>query len=136
MPHMNFVLQYGTLVVGSVVEAFQSDDTWFGKFLPAPPLDNESALNLRILAFIAFCRDWHSRLGAGLEPNATEFESFRDILASGLWHAVGSDGAVHAIAEAPAFIGTDISWRLMSKSIGACGSSHLVAPSSLTSQSS
>jgi hypothetical protein len=112
MPRMNFVLQYGTIVVGSVVEAFQSDDTWFGKFLPRPPPQSNSALHLRLLTFIAFCRDWHSRLASGLEPNATEFDSFRDILASGLWQAVGSDGAIRAIREAPVFIGADISWRL------------------------
>jgi len=105
---MNFLLQYGPLAVGSVVDAFESDDTWFGVFQPAPA---DSPLNSRIQAFVAFSKEWHSRLEAGLDPCASEFDSFRDVLKSGLWHAIASDGSVHGISEAPVFVGTEISWR-------------------------
>ena len=108
---MNFLLQYGTLVVGSVSDAFESEGTWFGEFQPTHSGHHNSVLEIRIRAFITFCQEWHSRLESGQDPSAAEFDSFHDALTSGLWYAVAPDGVVHRITEAPVFVGSEISWR-------------------------
>jgi hypothetical protein len=111
---MNIILRFATVDVGSVVEAFQSDGTWFGKFFPTPAIPNVSATELRVRSFIAFCQDWHLRLASGIEPSVTEFDSFQDLTASGLWAFVASGGEIQAIAEAPVFVDAEVSWRIAS----------------------
>lgn len=103
-------LFYGHLVVGTIEEAFVSDGTWFGEFLPEPQAGREQA-GIRVSEFIKFCQDWHDRLAKGADPDATEFEQFADLISSGLWHVRTTDGSDQAIVEAPVFTGTEITWR-------------------------
>jgi hypothetical protein len=108
---MDLWLHYGSVAVGRVTDPFWSDDTWFGVFQAAPIADDAPTLDLHIRAFISFYRDWHARLESGLNPSATEFDTFSDLLTSGQWHAISVDGLIHRINEAPAFVGDQGPWR-------------------------
>jgi hypothetical protein len=110
---MNFKLKYGDIELGDIAEAFVSDETWYGTF-HLYHVKKCSDMECRLIEFITFCKDWHNRLGTGKEYDASEFDSYKDILSSGLWAAIPvtlSDGTVHQIYEAPVFVEDEISWR-------------------------
>jgi hypothetical protein len=103
-------LLYGEVVVGTIDGAFVSDGSWFGDFLQEPVIDGDRVI-IRVAEFIEFCKEWHERLAAGADADASEFEQFADLLSSGSWHMRAIDGSDRAIVEAPVFIGNEITWR-------------------------
>jgi hypothetical protein len=110
---MNFKLQYDDIEVGDIADAFVSDETWHGTF-HLSILTECSEIECRLMEFITFCKEWHNRLKQDQEYDASEFDSYKDVLCSGLWVAVPVtpyNGAVHQINEAPVFVGDEISWR-------------------------
>jgi hypothetical protein len=110
---MNFKLKYGDIELGDIENAFVSDETWYGEF-HLSLLNGRKDIECRLLEFITFCKEWHTRQCKGQEPDSSEFDSFSDILSSGLWVAVPatpSDGTIHEISEAPVFDDNEISWR-------------------------
>jgi hypothetical protein len=110
---MNFKLKYDDIELGEIADAFVSDETWSGTF-HLYFVNRCSEVECRLIEFITFCKEWHNRLRTGQEYNASEFDSFKDVLCSGLWVAVPvtpSDGTAHQIDEAPVFVDDEISWR-------------------------
>ena len=110
---MNLKLKYGDIELGVIKDAFESDDTWFGTF-QLSLLKGGTEIEFRLIEFITFCKEWHTRLSTEQEYDASEFDSFKDILCSGLWMAVlvlTLDGVIHQIHEAPVFVDDKISWR-------------------------
>ena len=106
-----FDLVYGSLTVGHIKNAFLSDLTWYGLFqsLLRP---TDSTLAGRILNFIDFTKQWNERVRRGQVADPTEFDQFGDIVKSGSWHVVNSQGIKIPILDAPVFFEVgDISWQ-------------------------
>jgi hypothetical protein len=103
-------LGYGDIPVGSVEDAFYSDDTWCGDFTMAPT-PASGPLEERIREFEQFSQSWHRRLEESDDAEAVEFERFNDLISSGLWHAEPAAGTALRISEAPIFMEGEVSWR-------------------------
>ena len=109
----DLTLRYGTIVVGQIRNALCDQRTWFGDFeqLLDPA---ESPLARRLIAYIAFCREWHERLDADPQggPDAAEFDQYSDVVYSGLWTTDAHDGTHASVIHAPVFSGEmDVTWR-------------------------
>ena len=106
-------LSYGTTRVGYIHDAFEPDATWFGPFVRAISPDDGS-LARSLLEFIEFCEGWNERtIDNPTPPDASEFDSFSDLLTSGLWTTTSPDGAVRRIREAPVFFkGDEVTWSV------------------------
>lgn len=111
--NMQFSLWFNDHFVGDVRDCFLSDGVWYGKFAAenqAPP----SAVSQRLAAFVSFCESWNEQLRAESEAaDASQFESFSDVVHSGNWFATDQDGTTTvAIEDAPMFFaGNEISFR-------------------------
>lgn len=97
-------LRYGPDIVGTVQGVFYSDSTWYGVFRLAIDAPQD------IRDFVAFSEEWHDRLKAGMPHSAGEFDAYREVYASPLWHVRGPDGIDHPVSM-PAFIEGEITWR-------------------------
>jgi hypothetical protein len=106
---MSLELRYGDVVVGEISEPFLSDDTGYGRFHPRP-VSAHDPLGRRVREFITFCEGWHARLKAGADPDASEFDAYREVWDSSSWHTVASDGSVNRIGG-PVFVGGEVTWR-------------------------
>jgi hypothetical protein len=96
-------LLFKSSVVGRIKDTFLSDMTWYGVFIPADEMPNP------VRDFIVFCKSWHDRLKKGYPHSAEEFDSYRDILASGLWQTRGPEGQSEFINDI-VFVEDDVSW--------------------------
>lgn len=90
-------------LVGTVRDAYFSDNTWFGEFEPAATLYSDPLLQ-RIRDYYEFSKSWHERFHAGAEPAPAEFRAFRSVTESKKWRAdaivLGESIELHG---APAF---------------------------------
>jgi hypothetical protein len=101
---MDLQLYYGPLLVGDLTEVFEHQGTWFGTFRPAFSAPR-GLLDGRICEFIAFCEEFNARAEAGQDHDAAEFDSFDDLLSSGLWRVIAPGGTVSEIKDAPNWLG-------------------------------
>jgi hypothetical protein len=106
---MNLQLRYGPLLVGEIEEAFWSDNTGYGVFRPTSPASDDPIVR-RVREYIVFSEDWHRRLLAEAEYSASEWDAFRDVYDSEVWHTVAPDGAVSRIGG-PVFVDGELTWR-------------------------
>jgi hypothetical protein len=108
----NRTLLYGAEIVGRILDAFEDDDIWFGRFEPAiNPADEK--LHQRLLDFIAFCKDWNERAPSESGADASEFDRYDELIKSGLWTIETPGGERCQIEDAPCFFyGGDVSWRV------------------------
>jgi hypothetical protein len=102
-------LRYGQIPIGTIIDEFLSDGTWFGRFHEAVVPD-ASPLHQRLHDYIAFSVEWHERLRSDLPAEATEFDQFGEMISSGAWQTLASDGSVALIAEAPVFVQDEVTW--------------------------
>jgi hypothetical protein len=105
---MDLELRFGSHVVGVIEGAFWSDGTGYGMFRPPGETTDASALR-RVREYIAFSEDWHERLGAESGYDRAEWDAFRDVYASELWHTVSPDGTSCRISG-PVFIRGEVTW--------------------------
>jgi len=105
---MKLQLRYGPLLVGEIEGAFWSDNTGYGVFRLAPGGGDDPALD-RVREYIAFSEEWHLRLQADQPHSASEWDAFRDVYSSELWHTVASDGTISRI-EGPVFVQGEVTW--------------------------
>jgi hypothetical protein len=106
---MNLKLQFGAVFVGEIEGAFWSDDTGYGVFHPASDTGDGPVLR-RIRDYIAFSEEWHRRLAAEQAPDSTEWNAFRDVYDSPLWHTATPAGVITRI-EGPVFIEGEVTWK-------------------------
>lgn len=102
-------MRCGDVVVGEILDPFISDGTGHGRFRLQVASGHDPATR-RVLEFIAFCEAWHARLKAGADPDASEFDTYRDVWESSSWHTVASDGSISRIEE-PVFVEGEVTWR-------------------------
>jgi hypothetical protein len=107
---MTLQLRYGPVLVAELTDVIEHQGSWFARWR-ASPLETTDPTATRLRSFIAFCLDWNARCESGLEPEAAEFDAFRDVLNSRLWHTRDSAGGIVGIADAPYFSPDEISWR-------------------------
>ncbi len=114
---LHFALRHGPISVGEIADAFCGEgatQTWFGQFAQCTAPANDTT-EKRARDFVAFCKEWHARLDAGEDVDASEFDLFfGDLLESGLWAVQSPDGAVTAI-DTPVFYADEITWRPLAK---------------------
>ena len=106
-----FELQYGPVRLGQITDAFCGDpgaETWFGNF-SANPEAGSSDLESRVREFIALSQEWHERMDCGEEIDASDFESFEDIVKSSAWVIQGPDESIMKI-RCPVFSSGEVSW--------------------------
>jgi hypothetical protein len=103
-------LRYGQIPVGTITGEVLSDDTWYGRFDGAVD-PGSSPVHQRLHDFIAFSIEWHERLRSDLSAEATEFDRFGEVIFSGVWQTVASDGSVSLIADAPVSVQDEVTWR-------------------------
>jgi hypothetical protein len=109
---LNLQLYYGSILVGDLNDVIVHQGTWFGHFrqIVASKMGRTEE---RLCDFIRFCHDFHVRLAEGKDPNAAEFDMYKDVLDSDLWHVPCRDGTVLKIKDGPLFIeGGEVSWIL------------------------
>jgi hypothetical protein len=108
-------LWYGTILVGHVMRAFCSDDTWYGEFEPeGGDFAEGDPTRRRLSDYIRLCEDWNDRCyhDPGNPPDADEFDAFSDVIDSQEWFARTPGGDLLAIDRAPVFRpGGAVSWR-------------------------
>lgn len=106
---VELTLRYDGSKIGSVKDAFCSDNTWYGIFSPTLQSD---LIGKRVSEYIDFSIDWNERLNNGDEPDDNEFMKFKDLLKSGLWSVEDKEAKVSKINEAPVFFkGNEITWN-------------------------
>jgi hypothetical protein len=108
--HKGLELRYGSVLVGQIEEPFCHQGAWFWLFHPTVVAES-GCQERRLYEFIRFCEEWHRRLENGAGPDASEFNTYRDVIQSNLWHTTSNDGAVARFNEAPVFASGDVSWR-------------------------
>lgn len=97
--------------VGRIADISSSENTYFGAF-------EESAgarCPARVTEFIAFCRDWHTRMEDNPHdpPSASEFDSYGDLLTTGRWSVRCSQKRAWRLVGAPVFFPDgQIVWRM------------------------
>jgi len=106
---MDLKLRFSSLLVGEIKDAFCSEDTWYGIFHQAADASPDSTLQ-RLREYIAFSEEWHTRLKAEQPHTAEEWDAFRDVYESPLWHTVADDGTINPICG-PVFVAGEITWR-------------------------
>jgi hypothetical protein len=105
---MNLELRFGPHAVGVIEGAFWSDGTGYGVFRPAGhPADDPTVRRVR--EYVAFSEEWHERLKAEAGYSRAEWDAFRDVNSSDLWHVVAPDGTVVRI-RGPVFIRGEVTW--------------------------
>ena len=102
-------LRYGQIPVGNITGEFLSDGTCFGRFHEAVD-PGASPVHQRLHDYIAFSVEWHERLRSDLPAEATEFDQFGEMISSGLWQTIASNGSVSLIVDAPVFVQDEVSW--------------------------
>ncbi len=116
----DLTLWYDNVLIGHVTGTYYSDETWWGILIRVVHAD-DGELGQRLLSFIYFCEDWNERYARdpANPPSATEFDSYSDVLKSGLWFVRNANGEQLRIGEAPLFYaGEEICWRLESQKTG------------------
>jgi hypothetical protein len=108
------VLRYGEVAVGEITDLSRCVETWFGVFRPTLTTPS-GPVGRRILDSISFCRGWNARSYADEDADASEFDRFDDLTATGLWSTQSPDGGIDEIDKAPVFHGGErgvdvISW--------------------------
>jgi hypothetical protein len=107
------MLYYDGIHVGNVRGPIYSDRTWDGIFEPA--LSDNGELERRLLAFILLVQDWNLRCITDRlnPPPLSEFDPYKDVIDSELWHVRLADGTIFAQLDgAPVFRhGQGISWK-------------------------
>jgi hypothetical protein len=102
-------LWYDNIVVAELQNAIVHQGTWFAEYRQiATGSEGEEAK--RICEYIAFSEKWHERLREGMDPDAAEFDPFKDIVYSGLWRAACAGGAL-TMTECPIFVEGQVSWN-------------------------
>ena len=110
----DMTLWYDILLIGQVTDVHYSDWTWWG-ILKKVARSTDGELAHRLLSFVDFCADWNERTkeNPANPPSAAEFDQYTDLLNSGLWYVVTSQGVQQRIDTAPLFhAGGDFSWRV------------------------
>lgn len=103
-------LWYGSILVGRIQNAFESDRTWFG-VLEITIHSDDGDLPDRLLDYIRFCENWNERVRDD-SADPAEFERYSDLIASGRWATTNSAGTFTRIADAPVFfVGNELTWR-------------------------
>jgi hypothetical protein len=105
---MNLQLHFGPVLVGEIEDPFRSDATGHGVFRPLLQ-GNDSAV-ARLWEYIAFSEEWHARVKEEQPHNVAEWDAFRDVFESDLWHTVALDGTVNRIGG-PVFVEGEVTWR-------------------------
>jgi hypothetical protein len=96
--------------IGVIKNIFCSDDTWYGEF-ELNVADTDRAVLGHVAPFIAFCEDWHHHEISN-QADVKEFGPYQNVLQTGRWIVMHSDGVKHSIAEAPVFFPRgEVSWR-------------------------
>jgi hypothetical protein len=105
-------LWFDGVLVGHIREPFQSDGTWFD-ILERAVQPSDSELPRRLSEFIRFCEDWNERVRDD-SADAAEFDSYADVVKSGLWVTIDSVGRSTRIADAPVFFsGDEVTWAFV-----------------------
>jgi hypothetical protein len=109
---MKTLLLFDEVVVGEIADAFEHEGTQFGTFQCSLPADGDRMAK-RLRAFIEFCKDWVERSGSSAGADASEFDQYRDVIATGKWSVQQLGGQVFRIEDAPMFhdgLNGEISW--------------------------
>jgi hypothetical protein len=109
---MKLLLLFDNVVVGEITDAFEHQGTRVGSFQCSLPADGDKMAQ-RLRAFIEFCQDWFERSGSDAGANPSEFDLYRDLVASGKWSVKRPGGDTSRIEDAPMFqdgLKGEISW--------------------------
>jgi hypothetical protein len=109
-PPLTVQLWYGTILVADLRNVIAHQGTWFGKY-EQRVARQQGKLKIRVCDYISFCEKWHKRLKQGQNPDAKQFDEFKDVLNSGLWRIPFSDGTELKIPEGPIFVQREVSWN-------------------------
>lgn len=86
-------LWYGEFLVAKVSNIVVHQGTWFGDYRQVVTLEQGKRATL-LCDFIVFVENWHKRLEQGENPDPNQFERFKEVLYSGLWHGKNAPMAV------------------------------------------
>jgi len=109
-PPLNVQLWYGTILVADLRNVIVHQGTWFGLYEQRVTRE-QGKPETRICDYIAFCEKWHKRLKQGKNPDAAQFDSFKDVLNSGLWRVPFADQSELSLPEGPIFVQGEASWN-------------------------
>src|SRR5258708_31145717 len=99
---VNLQLWYGRILVADLLNVIVHQGTWFGLYRLLITR-KQGKQETRLCDFVAFCEKWHQRLKKGKDPDAAEFDQFKDVIYSGLWRVPFPDGNEMTIPEGPTF---------------------------------
>lgn len=85
-PPLELQLWYGNLLVADIHRVFPHQGTWFAGY-DLRIMPGQGELQDQLLAYIAFCEDFHHRIAEGRDHDFDEFDRFAPIPDSGSWNA-------------------------------------------------
>lgn len=103
-------LYYGSIRIGSIEDAFYSDDTGYGIYRLSDGDDPDDPGKRRVREYIAFSEDWHARYKKNEAFEDSEWDAFQDVTASRLWRTLSREGVASPM-DGPVFVEGEISWR-------------------------
>ena len=109
-PPLNVQLWYGTILIADLRNVIAHQGTWFGEY-EQHVTRQQGKLETRVCDYISFCEKWHKRLKDGKNPDAKQFDEFKDVLNSGFWRVLCADGAELRIPDGPIFVQGEASWN-------------------------
>jgi hypothetical protein len=102
-------LWYDNIAVAELLNAIVHQGTWFAEYRQVVTRA-KGIQAARICEYVAFSEKWHERFREGMDPNAMEFDQFKDVVYSGLWRPACAGGTL-TMAEGPIFVEGEVSWN-------------------------
>lgn len=109
-PPLELQLWYGDLLVADLHHVFPHQGTWFGSYA-AKIRRGEGALQDELLNYIAFCEDFHRRIGDGQDHDFDEFDRFGPIADAGKWKVPLPGGGFLPMEGRMWFLEGQASWQ-------------------------
>jgi hypothetical protein len=107
---LDLQLLCGSVVVGDLLNVTVHQGTWFAQKLRPAINAKMGKKQRRICEYIAFSREWHDRLLKDEDPDASEYDRFKDLRKRGLWCMRTKSGEDTPV-DMPVFVeGDEVSW--------------------------
>ena len=107
---LNLQLWFGDVLVADLLNVFPHQGTWFAEYRQVVTPE-AGPVQARLCEFIRFCEEWHDRLACGQNPDAAEFDRFKDVIESPSWRVPCPDGTELTMPEGPIFVQGEASWN-------------------------
>jgi hypothetical protein len=109
-PSLELEIWFGDVMVAELHGVFPHQGTWFGVY-DMKIGQGSGALEDRLLEYIAFCEDFHARIGRGEDHDFAEFDRFGPIADTSSWRVPLLDGGAMPMEGRMLFADGQAAWQ-------------------------